>query len=132
MPIAAAVERHAGMLAILTSLDMTAQRCCPAELDRRHDATFHAAKMTVMDGAISMTMAAENIRHLQSGAHHSRSVRRYHLQRQSIQWALRPGDRARGHLSVARCRRQVVVSQQDLDNPNIRAALEQMGRKAVT
>ena len=65
MPIAAAVERHAGMCAILTSLDMTAKRCRPAKLDRGHDATFHAAEMAVMGNAIVMTMAPKNVRHLQ-------------------------------------------------------------------
>lgn len=110
MPIAAAVERHAGMRAILTSLDMTAKRCRPAKLDRGHDAAFDAAKMPVMDSAICMTMAAENIRHLQPGAHHFRSGRWYHLQRQSVERALRPGNRARRHMRVARRRRKVVVS----------------------
>jgi hypothetical protein len=70
MPVAAAIERHAGMRAILANLDMTAQRCGPAKLDRRHEAAFDAAKMAVMGSAISRAMAAENIRHLQSGAHH--------------------------------------------------------------
>jgi len=69
------------MRAIFTRLDMTAKRCRPAKLDRGHDAAFDAAKMTVMDIAICMTMAAENIRQLQPGAHHSGSVRRYQLQR---------------------------------------------------
>ena len=131
VPIATAVECDAGMRAVLAGLDMTAKRCGSAKLDRGHYAAFDAAKMAVMGSAISMTMAAENIRHLQSRAHHSRLVRRYHLQRQTVERALRPGDRARGHMRVARGRRQVVVPQQDLDDPDIRAALEQMGREAV-
>jgi hypothetical protein len=85
------------MRAILAGLDMTAQRCGSAELDRGHDAPFDAAKMAVMGSAISMTMAAENIRHLQMGAHPFRSGRWYHLQRQAVERALRSGDRARPH-----------------------------------
>lgn len=57
------------MRAVLTGLDMTAKRCCPAELDRGHDAALDAAEMAVMGNTIGMTMAAKNIRHLQSGVH---------------------------------------------------------------
>lgn len=69
MPVATGVIGDAGMRAVLTRLDMTAERCCPAGRDRGHDAAFHAAEMAVMGSRIGITMAAENIRHLQFGAH---------------------------------------------------------------
>src|SRR5665213_219295 len=69
MPVAAGVIGDPGMRAVLTGLDMTAKRCSPAELDRGHDAALDAAEMPVMGNAIGMTMATENIRHLQFGVH---------------------------------------------------------------
>nr|AJW29484.1 hypothetical protein pJE1_062 [Sphingomonas sp. JE1] len=57
------------MAAVVTSLDMAAERRGTAQLDRRHDAPFDAAKMPVMGKAVSRTVAAEYIRHLQRRAH---------------------------------------------------------------
>lgn len=69
MPVAAGVIGDTGMRAVLTGLDMTAKRCCPAELDRGHDAALDAAETAVMGNTIGMTMATKNIRHLQFGVH---------------------------------------------------------------
>ena len=57
------------MRAVLTSLDVTTKRGCPAEFDRGHDAAFHAAKMAVMRLGVGRAVAAEDVRHLQSGSH---------------------------------------------------------------
>lgn len=109
---------------VLAGLDMTTKRRSSAQFDRRHDAAFHAADMAVMSFAISVAMAAENIRHLQKGTHRCCSGQWNHLKGQTIERALRTGDRACRHMGVARRRRQVAVPQQDLDNPDIRTALE--------
>ena len=69
MPVAAGVIGDRAVRAVLTGLDMTTERGGPAQLDRRHDAALDAAEMTVMGEAIGMTMAAEDIRHLQFGTH---------------------------------------------------------------
>ena len=69
MPVAAGVIGDPGMRAVRTGLDMTAKRCCPAELDRGHDAALDAAEMAVMGNTIGMTMATKDIRHLQFGVH---------------------------------------------------------------
>ena len=68
-PVAAGVIGDAGIRAVRTDLNMAAEHCCPAELDRRHDAALHAADMAVMGNTIGMTMATEDIRHLQFAAH---------------------------------------------------------------
>src|SRR4029077_5300007 len=51
--------------------------------------------------------------------------------RQQVERALDIGDHAGGDTRVARRRLQLVVTQQRLDNSNIGAALEQVGREAV-
>src|SRR6476619_90657 len=51
--------------------------------------------------------------------------------RQQVERALDAGDHAGGDTRVARRRLQLVVTQQRLDNSNIGAALEQVGREAV-
>lgn len=43
------------MRAVLADLDMVAKRCCPAELDRGHDAAFHTAYFELMGNTIGMT-----------------------------------------------------------------------------
>lgn len=110
---------------------MTTKFSDSAELNRRHHAALDAAKVVVVVSAISRTMATEDIRDLQIGTHRSRSGWRAHFNGQSIKRALRHGDYARCNMSVARGRRQVVVSQQDLDDPDIRSALEEVGGKAM-
>lgn len=110
---------------------MAAERCGPAELDRRHDAVFDAADMAVVGTTIGRTMAAEDIRHLQFGAHCRGSGRRHHLQRQSIERALGCCDCCGRHMRIASRGREVAVSQKDLDNPDINPALQQVRGKAV-
>src|SRR6202048_2419458 len=51
--------------------------------------------------------------------------------RQQIEWALDAGDHASGDAGVARRGVQFIVAQQRLDDSDIGAALQQMGREAV-
>ena len=81
------------MCAVLASLDMAAERGCPAELDGRHDPALDPPEMAVMITSIGWTMVAEDIRHLQFGSHDPGSDRRHHLQRQAIERALYRTDR---------------------------------------
>src|SRR5207237_26719 len=50
---------------------------------------------------------------------------------QAHQRALDLGNHSGRHATVAGCRLELVVSEQSLNHANVRAALEQMGRKAV-
>jgi hypothetical protein len=120
------------MRAVLARLNVAAERRGPAELDRRHDAALHAADMAVVGTTISRTMAAEDIRHLQLGSHCRGSGRRHHLQLQSIERALGRRDCCGRHMCIASRGREVAVSQQNLDNPDINPALQQVRGKAVT
>lgn len=57
------------MAAVLASLDMTAQGCRAAMLDRRHDLELMKAQVPGMGGPISEAGGAEDIGDLEGGAH---------------------------------------------------------------
>ena len=59
------------MITIVAGLDMSTKCWGPAELDRRHDAAFDAAKMTVMGLGVNRAVAAEDVRHFERGTHGS-------------------------------------------------------------
>jgi hypothetical protein len=56
---------------------------------------------------------------------------RRHFQRQAIERALCRADRTGRDLGVARCRRQIIVTEQNLDDPDVGSVLQEMGREAV-
>jgi hypothetical protein len=70
--IATRVVRDAHVRAILAALDMTAERSRPANLDRRHDASLGKADVAGIGRAPRLTVAAEDIRHLQLWLGHRR------------------------------------------------------------
>ena len=119
------------MAAVFAGLKVTAECRSPAELDRRHDATLHAAEMTVVGGTISRAMAAEYIRYLQVGTHGRGSGARHHLEGQAVERALRLRDHRCRDLRIASCGREVVVPQQHLNDADVDAVLEQVGGKAM-
>src|ERR1700687_5039243 len=59
------------------------------------------------------------------------STWRHHFQRQTIEWALRRADRMGRDLRIARRRRQIVVAEQDLNDPDVGSVLQEMGREAM-
>src|SRR5262245_54886912 len=74
--------------AVLAALDMTAQRCGTANLDRGHDAPLGEAQMRHVGGAPSDAVAAEDIRHFELWTRHCRvSVRRGRCQVQVFERA---------------------------------------------
>src|SRR6202045_3624621 len=50
---------------------------------------------------------------------------------QQVEWALDGGDHAGGHARVARCRLELVVTEESLNDADIGPTFEQMGRKTV-
>jgi hypothetical protein len=132
VPVPAGIVGAAHQSARRADLGVAAQRRRPAQFDGAHHASFDAAKMTVMRPAIGVAVAAEDIRHFQTGRHGGvRSGGRHHLQRQPIERALGSPDEARRDLRIAGCRRQLIVAEQNLDDPDIGAALQEMRREAV-
>ena len=60
------------MRAVLAALDMTAERGRATNLDRRHDAPLGKAYVAGIGRAPRLTVAAEDIRHLQLRLGHGR------------------------------------------------------------
>ena len=65
MAVAAGIIGDARMSAGLAALDVAAERSRAAYLDRRHDAALGEAYVAGIGRAPPLSMAAENIRHLQ-------------------------------------------------------------------
>ena len=55
--------------AVLAALDMTAKRGSAANLDCRHDASLSEVQVIGVGRAPRLTVAAEDIRHLQNRSH---------------------------------------------------------------
>ena len=72
MPVAARVVGDLGVRAVLAARDMSAERRRAAALDRRHHLQLVEAHMAGLGFTPSRTMAAEDIRDLQSRARHVR------------------------------------------------------------
>ena len=60
------------MAAVLASLDVTAQGCGTAMLDRRHDLELMEAQVPGMGGPISGAGSEEDVGDLERGAHRLR------------------------------------------------------------
>ena len=69
VPVAAGVVGAADEAAIGAGLGVAAQRRRPAQLDGAHHPPLDAAQVTVMRAAIGIAVAAEDIRHFQTGRH---------------------------------------------------------------
>ena len=80
-------------------------------------------------------MPTQNVGDLEANARpvpgHGRSTGRRDLQGQAIERALGRADRMGRDLRVARRRRQIVVAEQDLDDPDVGSVLQKMRREAV-
>ena len=127
---------------VLAARDMAAERRRATALDRTHHLQLVEAHMPAVGLTPGRTVVAENVRDLQSWSSHGRrrmapaappvSPRTPAARRaQAIEWALDLGNHSSRHATVAGRRLKLVVSEQRLNHPNIRAALEQMGCEAV-
>src|SRR5712672_966683 len=138
MPVAAGVVGDLGIAArrVLAARDMAAERRRTTALDRTHHLQLIEAHMPAVGRAPGRTMVAENVRDLQSWSSHGRRLWRRGLllvlprapvarSAQGIEWALDLGNHPSRHATVARRRLKLVVSEQRLNQPDIRAALEQ-------
>ena len=111
VPIAAGIIGDTDLAAVLALLDMPAERRGAARLDGGHDAALGLREPAALRRAERIAVAAENIRHLQDGAHAPGSVWRDDLNREPIKRAGCARDELRRNLSVARRRSQIAVSQ---------------------
>ena len=70
VPVAAGIVGDARVGTVLAALDMTAERGGATNLDRRHDAPLGEAHVAGVGRAPRLTMAAEDIRHLELRPNH--------------------------------------------------------------
>ena len=111
VPVAAAVVGDADHAAVVAPLDMATERCRPARRDGGHDPALVGQEPTALGSTKRLTVAAENVRHLQRGSHRSPLFGRNDLQSELIERARRPGDQSGRDLGIARCRLQVAVTE---------------------
>src|SRR6266403_2044799 len=93
MTVAARVVSDAGCAAIVALLDMAAEHRCPARRDGAHDPPLDAPEMTGARLSKHFAMAAEDIRHLQSRNHGSRSAGRHDFDAETNELARTAADR---------------------------------------
>ena len=63
------------MTTVIATLNVAAEGCGAANLDRRHHATLSEAKVPVVSGTPRLAVAAEDVRYLQLRSWHVRRVR---------------------------------------------------------
>src|SRR5271169_7197290 len=131
VPVAAGIVGDAGLAAILTPLDMAAERSRPTRLDGRYDPTLSETQAAGVIGTISGAMAAEDVCHLERRPHAGRSARRHHHQAKTVERACRVGDQRRRNLGIAGGRRQPGMTEQHLNDANVGAGFEQVSGEAV-
>ena len=83
--------------------------------------------MALLGLSPSLPVAAENIRHLQGWPHGDQSL----FGIQFLQWADHFAQHLGGDMGIACSRFQLLVPEQDLDNPDIKLLFQQMGGKTV-
>ena len=55
----------------------------------------------------------------------------HNLQRQAVEWARRRPDRVRSDLRIARSRRQIVMTEQNLNDPDVGSAFQEVRRETM-
>ena len=135
MAVAAGIVGDARHAAVVARLDVTTERGCATRNDRAHHAPFDAAQMSGVGQTIGVAMPTQNVSDLEANARpapcHGRLTGRSDFQAQTIERALGRADRMGRDLRVARRRRQIVVAEQNLDDPDVGSVLQQMRREAV-
>jgi hypothetical protein len=136
MAVATGVVGNPAVAALLTALDMAAERGRAALLDRRHHLELIEAHVPGIGLAPSGAMAMEDVCDLQPRAAHRRrlaSGSRSLLgqRREPVERAGHAVDRSLGDTRVKSGGVELGVPEQDLDDPDVGVLFEQMGGKAV-
>ena len=127
MPVAAGVIGDDGVSAVLATLDMAAECCRAAMLNRRHHLQLVEADVSGVSRTPCRTVVAEDIRDLQLWTQHCRGRLRLRLHlaaallsfpgslvlwsRQPVERALDGGDHAGGDVEIARSCFQFLVTE---------------------
>jgi len=116
MAVSARVLGDASEPAIVAALDVTAERRGAAGRDRSDHAPLHASEMSGVRPFVTLAVTAEDVGQFERRPRRHPLFRRRHLERQSIQRALDPGDHLRRDARVAGRGGQVLVAQRHLDD----------------
>ena len=132
--IAATVVGDALVATDITLLDVSAEGCGAARLDRAHDPELPTAERVSVLLAVGRPGLAKDIRHLESGGSHTTPVSELGRGRRWWRWRLdlgqpveragRGAHRAGRDLQVARGRGQAAVAQQKLNGAQIGAGFQ--------
>src|SRR5215467_13813489 len=136
VPVATAVVGNGGVGTVLAARDMAAESRRAAVLDRRHHLELAEADMAGIGLTPCRSMAAEDIRDLQSRARHPRRALAgrpdlLELQCDMLQRAHQMLDRPGGHPRIERRRIELGVTEQNLDHADVDVLLQEMGGEAV-
>ena len=133
VPVAAAIVGNALMPAVLAGIDVTAECCRAAVLNRRHDLELGQAQVTGLGGTIAGAFSSEDIGDLERGAQAASAagILALHQQRQTLERTGHRADRLGGNARIERGRIKLAVPQQDLDHADIDILFQQMGGEAV-
>ena len=141
MPIAARVVGDARRAAIVAGFDVTAERRRSARHDRAHDAPLGPPDMSGVVAKIGLAMAAQDVCDFdrrpakEAPAGHRRLHAVYPGGMTSSESRSSGLGVARivcgGDLRIARRRRQIVMSEQNLNDPDVGSTFQEMGREAV-
>jgi len=139
MSIRAGVIGDALVATGVALFDMAAERRGATGLDRGHDAPLGGRERGTGGGAIGLTVAAEDIRHLQRRTGHERAL--LGRRRGRVGWCRRTGeevegargrtDLRRGDAQIAGGGFQTAVAQEQLNRAHIGPGFQKMDRETM-
>src|SRR5215510_7996129 len=124
---------HAAQRATCPAPDLIRGRRRAAALDRRHHLQLAEAQMAGLGATPSRPVGAEDIRDLEPSPRHAAagSGGRQRTLAQMLQWAFDRPQCGAGDVAVVRSGIQLLVTQENLDHPDVHLLLQEVGRKAV-
>lgn len=133
VPIAAGVVGDLPPAAVLAGLDVTAEGRSAAVLDRRHHLQLRQAQMPCMRAPVRRPGSTEDVGDLDRGTQGSTVGEGFFRLEQAelVERTRNRADRLGRHLGVEGGVVEFCVPEQDLDDPNVRAVLQQVGGEAV-
>ena len=110
---------------------MTTERGCATGRNSRQYAPLDAPEVACVLSRVAPAVAADDVGEFERRRRPHRLFRWRHVQRKPIQRARRRGDEACRDAGIARRRRQILVAEQNLDDADIRPALQKMGGETM-
>jgi hypothetical protein len=124
---------NALMPAVLAGIDVTAECCRAAGLNRRHDLELGQGQVAGPGGRIAGPFSSEDIGDLDRGAQAASAagILALHQQSQTLERTGHRTDRLGGNARIERRGIKLAVPRQDLDYADIDILFQEMGGEAV-